>query len=132
MNCYQCGEEIPRGEGIKYNRWMMCEDCYLDNTIVVRTCDPESTRIAKNMEGFGMLTGKANPLETKILEIVEKTGGETPLNLSKQLKVELKEIQRVLAVLRHMRRTKAEKRGEEKYIVLYEREIDDSSYDQTK
>ncbi|MCU0822091.1 MAG: hypothetical protein MUC95_06415 [Spirochaetes bacterium] len=119
MICFQCNKEIADGDGIKYNHRYICEDCYLDNTVVTRTCDPESVRMTKNMESLGISSGKISPAQEKIVEIVGRTGGITPERLSKELGVPADELQRDLAALRQMRRIQGEKRGEERYIVKY-------------
>ncbi len=119
MICSQCGKEISKGDEIKYNHKFICEDCYLDNTVVTRTCDPESVRMSRNMESLGISSGKISPSQARIVEVVEKNGAVTPENLSKELGVPADELQRDLAALRHMRRIKGEKRGEDRYIILY-------------
>lgn len=119
MKCFQCGQEIEKGEEIKCNHRFLCEDCYLDNTIVVRTCDPESVRIAKNMESLGIASGKLSPEQSRVVEIVKSKGGVTPEYLLKELDMRPDELERVLASLRHIRRIKGEKRGDERYITLY-------------
>ncbi len=120
MKCNICNNDLARGEEIKWERnKFICEDCYLDAAMPVRTCDPESVRIARNMQSLGLSTTEVSQIQAQILEVIEETGGVTPEVLAERLQVDPENLQWDLAALRHMRRIKGEKRGEKKYLLLY-------------
>ncbi len=120
MKCNICDIDLEKDEGIKWRRnKLICEDCYLDASMPVHTCDPESDRITKNMQSLGLSTKEINQTQTRIIEIIEKTGGITRGILSEQLQVSPSDLQWDLATLRHMRRIKGEKRGEQNFLMLY-------------
>ena len=129
MKCDICDIDLEKGEGIKWRRnKLICEDCYLDAAMPVRPCDPESVRITRNMQSLGHSTTDINQTQARILEIIEETGGVTPEVLSEQLQISLPDLQWDLAALRHMRRIKGEKRGEQKFLILYRNKNEEENY----
>ena len=119
MKCALCDVELKRGEELKWERKIVCEDCYLDAAIPVYTCDPESVRMARNMESLGFASGEVSERQAQILEIIKETGGTTHDDLADRLQINLNDLKIELAALRHMRKVKGEKRGEQHFVILY-------------
>ncbi len=119
MKCEICNAEIKKGEETKWERKILCDDCYIDAAIPVHMCDPESVRMAKNMESLGLASGDVSETQARILEIIKKTGGTTREDLAVKIQINNADLQIELAALRHMRKIKGEKRGEQHFVILY-------------
>ncbi len=98
----------------------LCEDCYMDALSPARTCDPWEVYSAKSFEkhaGRSVVT----EIQERILEILKETGGiERPM-LLERLKGDItaSELDRELATLRHMEKTRGEKRGDRVFMRLW-------------
>jgi len=92
----------------------VCEDCFIEASMTMKACDPWAVRSAKATEK--MLGGKAelNPLQSRILDILEETGGLEKEELLARLGdgVTPRELETQFALLRHMEKARAEKRGD--------------------
>jgi hypothetical protein len=68
---------------------------------------------AKSFEKFAGGSVNLTPIQSKILEVLKKTGGSEPTALPQKLggKFTLEELHREFAALRHMEKVRAEKRG---------------------
>jgi len=112
MKCSRCGAEIEPGEEKEHLGQVLCEDCYMDVLSPIRACDPWSVHSAKvfenNYGGSDLLT----PIQSKILSILKETGGLESQGLLEKLddNLTLKELERELAVLRHMEKIGGERK----------------------
>ncbi len=117
MECEICHADIEPGEERVYQGLTVCEDCFIDASMQTKACDPWAVRSAKSTEK--MLGGTTlNPLQERILEILEETGGlEAPELLARLGEgVTAKELETQFALLRHMEKARAEKRGDRVYL----------------
>ena len=121
MKCGRCNAIINIGEETEHLGQILCEDCYMDVLSPVKACDPWAVHSAKTFEkksgGFTKLT----PLQEEILRILKETGGVEPKDLPEKLSedIELSELEREFAALRHMEKVRGEKRGDKVYWRLW-------------
>jgi hypothetical protein len=93
----------------------------MDALSPVRTCDPWAVHSAKSFEKFSGGSVNLTPIQSKILEVLEQTGGIEPPTLLQKLggKFTLEELHREFAALRHMERVRGEKRGDRIFWCLW-------------
>ena len=113
MKCEKCGAELKEGEGMEYLGRLLCEDCYMDTISPTRTCDPWAVYTAKSKEA------KLTERQESILKLIEETGGLTTEDIANSLKLRLPEVEREIAVLRHMEKVRAAMKDRKKVIVKW-------------
>jgi hypothetical protein len=115
MKCDCCKAEIAPGDEREHLGKMICEDCYMEALSPMKACDPWAVHSAKTFEEHSTGTGKLTPLQMKILEALKTEGPMEPTELQTKLDINLKfsDLQREFATLRHMEKTRAEKRGDQ-------------------
>ena len=120
MNCERCKVAIEKGDEMEYSGQILCEDCYMDALSPARACDPWKVYSAKSFEKH---TGglAITELQAQILEILKATGGIPRPGLLERLKgkITASQLERELATLRHMEKTRAEKRGNQVFVRLW-------------
>ncbi len=118
MRCEKCGAATTEQEAHNHAGQTLCDDCYMDALSPTRTCDPWAVHAAKGLEksdGPVCLT----PRQERLLGILKQTGGIAPGNLAAELGIEIKELERDIAALRHMEKLRGEMRDGVKLIVLW-------------
>lgn len=121
MNCDRCNAVIESGEEREHLGQALCEDCYMDALSPVRTCDPWAVHSAKSLEKHSSGTMTLTSVQSKILSILQETGGIEPKDLLGRLNGELtvKELEREFSTLRHMEKARGEKRGNQVFWRLW-------------
>jgi hypothetical protein len=95
----------------------LCEDCYIDNVELSKTCDPWAVHSAKTLVASQGL--RLTPSQEKLLELV-KTANEMGFpEAAQQLGLTEKQLQEDFTVLRHMELLRAAKKGDGKVITLF-------------
>ena len=119
MKCDKCKSAIKEGEEFELHGQDLCEDCYMDALSPARTCDPWAVHSAKSFAeqnaGGLELTGT----QQQILEILKQTGGVPLDNLARWLKMNLPELEREVAALRHMEKVRGALRNGAKIIRIW-------------
>jgi len=116
MVCEKCNKQIKQGDEMNYEGKTMCEDCYIDMLSPTRICDPWAVYTAKSFSGKDAVF---NTSQTKILKILKETGGvEFPV-LAEMLQMELAEVKREFATLRHMEKARGEMRDNKTVLCLW-------------
>lgn len=118
MNCEICNAVIEPGEEREHLGKVLCEDSYMDALSPPRTCDPWAVHAAKShkeQEGETRL----NPLQEKILTILEESGGMEPGALGRRLGVKPTDLEREIAALRHMEKVRGELREGRRTVKLW-------------
>ncbi len=116
MVCEKCGKDINLGNEMNYKGKKMCEDCYIDTLSPTRTCDPWAVYTAKSFSGKDAVF---NPVQRKILKILEETGGVEFEVLVKMLQMEPGEVKKEFATLRHMEKARGEMRNGKTVLCLW-------------
>ena len=118
MKCDKCQNNIIAGEEREHLGQTLCEDCYMDVLSPPQACDPWAVYTAKGLQK----NGETEPLtetQQKILDLLAETGGLEPPDLARRLGLSPKELTRELATLRHMEKTRGEKRNGKIFIRLW-------------
>lgn len=119
MQCDRCSANIDDGEERELNGQILCEDCCMDLMSPLKACDPWAVYSAKSFTGHQGDNSSLVPVQQKILNIL-KDGPIEPAMLSERLKIKATELERELAVLRHMEKIRGELRDGKRFIRLWE------------
>jgi len=117
MKCDKCKSDIESGEEREYTGQILCEDCYLYALFPVKACDPWAVYTAKSMSGKGSTLTKP---QENILAVLKETDCIELEPLAKKLGLQLDELQREIATLRHMEKLKAVMEGNKKVFRLWQ------------
>ena len=118
MKCDRCGSEVAAGEEIEHLGEKVCEDCYMDLRNPAQPCDPWAVKLAvgeKGQDGQVELT----EVQGKIVEELKRDKYVTPEDMAKRLGIEMKELQKEVATLRHMELVRGEKRDGVVYLTTF-------------
>jgi hypothetical protein len=113
MKCDQCSTTIESGEERDHLGQRLCEDCFIDAVSTVKPCDPWAVHSARSYEKHAGKDRILTPPQLEILRILEADGAMEPSMLLKKLggKLQLRELEREFATLRHMEKVRGEKQG---------------------
>jgi late competence protein required for DNA uptake (superfamily II DNA/RNA helicase) len=119
--CQVCGCEISLEESYVLNDLILCDDCYLERSHRVKTCNPLATYSAKRFQESDGLeaTERLNDLQKAIYEFIKSRGKATAQELSSRFNLSQAETENQLAILRHLELTKAKKEENKIYIVPF-------------
>ena len=117
MLCERCGDTIEKDDEREYSGRLLCEDCYMDALSPARACDPWAVHAAKSFQQASGEDIQINPVQEKIMKILEETGGIEPANLVERLQIKPTDLERELASLRHMEKIGGKLQNGKKIIV---------------
>ena len=118
MICDRCKDDIEAGEERDFNGQTLCEDCYMDMLSPAKTCDPWAEYSAKSFLK-NCPDAKITETQSKILQMLEETGGAEPGVISERLQMKPSDLEREIATLRHMEKVKGALRDGKKIICLW-------------
>jgi len=116
MRCIRCGKELGEEEALKKDGVVLCEDCYIEEGRV-QACNPWAVRSARIFAR--MVKPNLTQRQREILDLVTSLGKVRPEELAERTGMSLKEVQDVIAVLRHFELVKGKKEGSEIYVVPF-------------
>jgi hypothetical protein len=119
MECERCGDAIEEGEERDFHGQILCEECYMDALSPARACDPWAVHTAKSLLKEEDGTVELNPIQEKILEILEETGGVEPNILAERLQLKPSALERELAALRHVEKIRGELKDGKRIVCLW-------------
>jgi hypothetical protein len=119
MQCDRCKDTINEEESKELHGRILCEDCYMDSLSPARMCDPWAVHSAKSLTGKDDSGLEINEIQTKIIRILEETGGEEPTILADKIKIKPSDLERELAALRHMEKVRGALKDGKKIIRLW-------------
>jgi len=119
MNCEKCGDAIEKGEERDFHGRTLCEDCYMDALSPARACDPWAVHTAKSLLKEEDGSSELNPVQAKILDILQETGGVEPKILAERLQLKPTALERELAALRHIEKIRGELKDGRKIVCLW-------------
>lgn len=119
MQCERCDDEIAKGEERKLHGRILCEDCYMDLLSPAKACDPWAVHSAKTFLKGSSHGFELNPAQQKILKVLRKKGPTEPRELIEMLQIKEADLERELAVLRHMEKIRGELKDGKKMIRLW-------------
>ncbi len=120
MICTKCGEAVSKEEVYNHAGQVYCEDCYLEIVSVPKTCDPmavRSARITREKLGHEGTEGLL-PVQKNIYQYLKKHGKATREEIAQEFKLEQKELETHISVLRHCELAKGMKEGNIVYMTL--------------
>jgi recombinational DNA repair protein (RecF pathway) len=121
MKCDRCGREIKEGDSYTHRGETLCEDCYLDARLEVKSCDPwavySATRSREGADFKG--TEGLTDLQKEIYALVKRKGKVTREEVIEGLNLSEQEMQTQLATLRHCELVKGHKEGDQVYLVPF-------------
>ena len=118
MKCDRCGKDVVAGDEYEHLGEKICEDCYMDLRNPAQPCDPWAVKLAKGekgQDGEVELTG----VQGKIVEELKKDKFVTPDDMARRLGIEMKELKKEVATLRHMELVRGEKRDGVVYLTSF-------------
>ena len=116
MQCDRCKVTIKAGEEMERYGQTLCEDCYIDALSPAKACDPWAVHSAKSFSKKEGSDIKITDTQSKILQILNETGGAEPKVLSEMLEIKPSDLEREIATLRHMEKVKGALREGKKII----------------
>ncbi|MFP4036914.1 MAG: hypothetical protein ACLFUE_05285 [Desulfobacteraceae bacterium] len=118
--CEKCGREIKdKEEEYRYAGRLLCEDCYIDAVFSPKACDPWAVYSAKTLSDQAGGELRVTETQKRILDVLKDTGGAEPEFVARQAGIDLEDLQREIAALRHMEMVRAELRDGKKVIRLW-------------
>lgn len=119
MICNRCGEKIQPDEEMEHYGEILCELCYMQALSPARACDPWAVRSAQTLSNMDDEYSELSQIQTAILEVLRETGGEEAIVIAQKLGIRMSELERELATLRHMEKTRGEMRAGKKIVRLW-------------
>jgi hypothetical protein len=121
MKCPICGCEILEQNSYLLGDAVLCDDCYMEETHPVQTCDPKAVRSAKLLDQTGNKGGKdsLDDLQKAIYKFVKDKGKVTLQEICAEFNLSPVKAQNQLAILRHLELTKGKKEADNTYIVPF-------------
>ena len=119
--CQCCGCEIPVEESYVLENLTLCDDCYLERSHRVKTCNPLATYSAKRFQESDGLeaTERLNDMQKAIYTLIKSRGKATIQEISSHFGLSQAETENQIAILRHLELTKGKKEGDKVYIVPF-------------
>ena len=119
MKCEKCGALIQENDEREFHGKVICEDCYMVALSPAKACDPWAVYTAKSFSDQSGSKTKITETQSKILQILEETGGIEPEMLLGRLQIEPSDLEQEIATLRHMEKLRAELRDGKKLLCLW-------------
>lgn len=121
VKCDVCGEKVPEEDSFSYAGKTLCEDCYIDQKMELKACDPMGVRSAKVIEEMTGKSGEESLTneQKKIFEYIKSNNGAKKKELATHFNMKEQDIENIFAILRRFELVKGEKRGEEVYLVPF-------------
>jgi len=121
VKCQKCGREISRDDSFTRGEQILCEDCYINATHRVQTCDPLAVRSAKlfrKTSGLEATEGLTEP-QRAICEFINSRDKVTREDLFNKFHLSPQELENQLAILRHCELVKGQKEGTKVYLTPF-------------
>lgn len=120
VRCDRCGQQISPEDEMDYYGQMLCEECYMHALSPARACDPWAVRSAQVLSQIDGGYSDLSKSQARILQVLRETGGVEPDVLAQQVDMELPDLERELATLRHMEKIRAKLKAGRRIICLWE------------
>ena len=113
MKCDRCNAGIEKGEEREHFGQLLCEDCYMDALSPAKSCDPWAVHSAKTYEKHAGKNQILTPLQSEMLKTLKENRPMEPARLLTKLgtTLQLEDLEREFATLRHMEKVRGAKQG---------------------
>ena len=115
VKCQICGCEISRENSYAIGDRVVCDDCYMEETHPVQTCDPKAVHSAKVLGQ----TESLNDLQKAIYKFVKDKGKVALQEVCDEFNLSPVRAQNQFAILRHLELVKGKKEDDKTYIVPF-------------
>jgi hypothetical protein len=115
--CSRCKADCDETELRDLSDQQLCEDCYIDNVELSKTCDPWAVHSAKNLVASQGL--RLTPDQEKLFELVKAEKEIGFPEAAERLGLSEKRLREDFTVLRHMELLRAAPKGNSKVIALF-------------
>ena len=115
VKCQICGCKVPRENSYTLGDRVVCDDCYMEETHPVQTCDPKAVHSAKVLGQ----TGSLDDLQKALYKFVKDKGKVTLEEICAEFNLSPMRAQNQFAILRHLELVKGKKEDDKTYIVLF-------------
>jgi predicted transcriptional regulator len=121
IKCQICGCEISREKTYTLRDTVLCDDCYMEETHPLQTCDPKAVRSAKVLEQSNSQSGedRLDDLQKALYKFVKDKGKVTLQEICAEFNLSFVRAQNQFAVLRHLELVKGKKEDDKTYIVPF-------------
>lgn len=115
VKCQICGCEVPRENSYTLGDMVVCDDCYMEETHPIQTCDPKAVRSAKVLGQ----TESLDDLQKALYKFVKDKGKVTLQEICAEFNLSPVRAQNQFAILRHLELVKGKKEAGNTYIVPF-------------
>ena len=121
VKCQICGCEIDEENSYVFKGAVLCEDCHMEETHPVVTCDPKAVHSAKVLSQANKPTAKdgLDDLQKALYKFVTDKGKVTLEEICGEFNLSPVRAQNQLAILRHLELTKGKKEADNTYIIPF-------------
>ena len=121
LKCQICGCEITKETSYTFKGLILCEDCHMEETHPVITCDPKAVHSAKVLGKSATQNGEASldELQKALYRFVTDKGKVTLEEICAEFNLSPVRAQNQLAILRHLELIKGKKEADNTYIVPF-------------
>jgi hypothetical protein len=121
VKCPICGCEISKENSYLFKDTILCEDCQMEETHPVITCDPKAVHSAKILEQSDRQNGKdvLDDLQKALYKFVADKGKVTLQEICAEFNLLPVRAQNQLAILRHLELIKGKKEVDNTYIIPF-------------
>lgn len=119
--CQICGCELSEENSCTFKGLTLCEDCHMEETHSVITCDPKAVRSAKILSYSYKQSGKdsLDDLQKALYKFVTDKGKVTLQQTFTEFNLTRTRAQNQLAILRHLELIKGKNEADNTYIVPF-------------
>ena len=121
VKCQICGCEVLREKSYMLGDAVLCDDCYMEETHPVQTCDPKAVRSAKVLcEADSQCgTNSLDDQQKALYKFVKDKRKVTLEEICAEFNLLPVKAQNQFAVLRHLELVKGRKEGDQTCIVPF-------------
>jgi hypothetical protein len=119
--CQICGCEISEENSYLFKGAILCEDCHMEETHPLITCDPKAVYSAKVLSQSDSQSGKdsLDAVQKALYKLVTDKGKVTLQEICAEFNLSPVRAQNQLAILRHLELIKGKKEADQTYIVPF-------------
>lgn len=121
MKCQRCRRDVSEDETYSYLSETLCDECYMDVMSPPKACDPWAvysatrTRQSAGLKGVEGLTDE----QKDIYEFIKSRGKTNAAEVMARFSMSQRELEKVVATLRHCELVRGQKEGDKVYLVPF-------------
>jgi len=121
MKCQKCRRDILENESFIYQEETLCEDCYVDAMSPAKTCNPWAVYLATRTRERSGLKGVEGltTVQKEVYEFIKNKEKVTAAEVMTSLHVTQRDLENIIATLRHCELVRGQKEGDTVYLVPF-------------